>query len=317
MWKHVRNGVLLAVVSGLIPMALTESTASAQLFGRRCRQCGNSGHSGHCGHQCNSCQRPVAQCQCTAQQPVVETQMVPQQTTVLRNEVVTQYRQEAVTQNVPVTTYRNVVVDEGGYQMVYVPKPVAKQVPQVTYQQQVAYRTVPFQVTRQVPQVVTQMVPQQIVRQQTYSYQTAQVAPITAPCGSCGGVAYGTAPIYSGVPMLGQSYYTTPSMASPFISNPVTMLTPTTTAAAPIPMHGEADSHANPVPDPKFLESPGAARESWTTIGTRQGSRSETSNYDDSRTSNSGSTRFKPARTVYRSWETQSRTAAGDGAARQ
>ena len=305
MWQHVRNGVLLAVISGLIPMAATESTASAQFFNRRCRHCS----------QCDTCQRPVAQCQCTAQQPIVETQMVPQQTTVLRNEVVTQYRQEAVTQSVPVTTYRNVVVDEGGYQMVYVPKPVAKQVPQVTYQQQVAYRTVPFQVTRQVPQVVTQMVPRQIVRQQSYSYQTTQMAPLTPPCGSCGGMAFGTAPIYSGVPMLGQSYYT-PGMASPIISNPVTMLAPTTTAATLTPAHADADSHSNPVPDPKFLESPGAVKDSWTTIGTRHGSYSDTGTYDDSRTSSSGA-RFKPARTVHRSWESQSRTAAGDSPARQ
>ena len=151
MWKHVCGGVLLAVLSGVIPMALTETTASAGcLF-----------HRG-----CGRCNRPLRKCNCQTPQPVIEMQMVPQQTTVLRNEVVTQYRQEAVTQNVPVTTYRNVVVDEGGYQMVYVPKQVTKQIPQVTYQQQLAYRTVPYQVTRQVPQVITQIVPQQIVRTQ-------------------------------------------------------------------------------------------------------------------------------------------------------
>ena len=296
MWKHVCGGVLLAVLSGVIPMALTETTASAGcLF--------------HYG--CSRCKHPVGTCNCQTPQPVIEMQMVPQQTTVLRNEVVTQYRQEAVTQNVPVTTYRNVVVDEGGYQMVYVPKPVMKQVPQVTCQQQLAYRTVPYQVTRQVPQVITQMVPQQIVRTPPcLTCPTLPFAPIAAPCGPCGGAASGTAPIYSSGPTIGQPYPPAPSIAPPAISNPVMMLAPT-------PAHSGVESHANPVPDPKFLDSPGAARNSWTTIGTRHGGRSDSSSDEVSRTSSTNGIRFKPARTVYRSWETQSRTAASDAPSRQ
>ena len=328
MWKHVRDGMLLAAL-GLIPVGLSATPASAQFFSRGC----------------NNCQRPVNRCNCQShqpvmqqqimQQPVIETQMVPQQVTTYRNEVVTQYRQEAVTQTVPVTTYRDVVVDEGSYQTVYVPKQVAKRIPQVSYQQQVAYRNVPVQSVRQVPQVVTQMVPQQVVRQQPISYQTTQVAPISvtpvtqmatpiyggcapaiapiavAPCGPCGGTAYSPAPIYQSVPTFGQLPYG----GSVIASNPVTMLAPTTTGSSTSFASG-ADSQSLPVPDPKFLDSPGAARESWTTIGSKSG-KAQGSGSPVAANSNSDGVRFKPARTVYRSWESQSRIAAGDGPDRQ
>lgn len=303
MWKHVRGGMLLAVL-GLIPVGFSATPAAAQLFSRGC----------------NNCQRPVAQCNCQSHQPVVETQMVPQQVTTYRNEVITQYRQEAVAQTVPVTTYRDVVVDEGSYQTVYVPKQVTKRIPQVSYQQQIAYRSVPYQVTRQVPQVSTQMVSRQVVRQQPHSYQTTQVAqtsvpvyggcapavaPIAvAPCGPCGGMAFAPAPIYQSVPTIGTTV----------IANPVTMLPPTSTSSASFA--SESSSHSTPVPDPKFLDSPGAARDAWTTVGSKSGRTSDSGN-SIADGSSSGGVRFKPARTVYRSWESQSRVAAGDGPERR
>lgn len=313
MLSHVRGGMLLAVL-GLIPVGFSVTPASAQFFSRGC----------------NKCQQPANRCNCqpqptVIQQQVIETEMVPQQVTTYRNEVVTQYRQEAVTQNVPVTTYRDVVVDEGGYQTVYVPKQVTKRIPQVSYQQQVAYRQVPVQMTRQVPQVVTQMVPRQVVRQQPISYQTTQVpapvyggcAPViapmaAAPCGPCGGTAFAPAPIYQSVPTLGQSVNGRQLIAAPIVSNPVTMLAPTSTTTSSVSMPTVSDPHSTPVPDPKFLDSPGAARESWTTVGSRGG---KSSAIGDSTASNwdSNGVRFKPARTVYRSWENQSRIAAGDG----
>jgi len=283
-----------------MPVGFSATPAAAQLFSRGC----------------NNCQRPVAHCTCQSHQPVIETQMVPQQVTTYRNEVVTQYRQEAVTQNVPVTTYRDVVVDEGSYQTVYVPKQVTKRIPQVTYQQQVAYRSVPYQMTRQVPQVSTQMVARQVVRQQPYSFQTTQVvqtsvpvyggcapavAPIAvAPCGPCGGMAFAPAPIYQSVPAIGTTV----------IANPVTMLPRTSTSSASFA--SESNSHSTPVPDPKFLDSPGAVRDTWTTVGSKSGKTSDSGN-SITANSNSGGVRFKPARTVYRSWESQSRVAAGDG----
>lgn len=318
MWKHVRGGMLLAVL-GWIPVVFSATPAAAQFFSR----------------SCNHCQRPVNHCNCQSHQsviqshqpviqshpPVVETQMVPQQVTTYRNEVITQYRQEAVAQTVPVTTYRDVVVDEGSYQTVYVPKQVTKRIPQVSYQQQIAYRSVPYQVTRQVPQVSTQMVARQTVRQQPCSYQTTQVAPITvspitqtsvpvyggcapvavAPCGPCGGTAFAPAPIYQGMSAIGTSV----------IANPVTMLPPTSSASASFA--SESNLHSSPVPDPKFLDSPGAARDSWTTVGSKSGR----SDLGDSSTASSSGVRFKPARTVHRSWESQSRFAAGDGPERR
>ena len=317
MWKHVRGGVLLAVL-GLISVGISSTPASAQLFSRGCK----------------NCQRPVTHCNCQSHQPVVETQMIPQQVTAYRNEVVTQYRQEAVTQNVPVTTYRDVVVDEGSYQTVYVPKQVTRRIPQVTYQQQVAYRSVPYQVTRQVPQVSTQMVPQQQVRYQTYSYQTTQMAPISvatvsqtkvpvyggcaplvavAPCGPCGGMAFAPAQIYQSAPIIGQPMIGTTAVAAQVIANPVTMLPPTSNSSASFV--SEANSHSSPVPDPKFLDSPGAARDTWTTVGSKAGKTSDSGN-PVAASPTPGGVRFKPARTVYRAWETQSRIAAGDGSER-
>lgn len=316
MSKHVRGAMLLAAL-GLIPVGFSATPASAQLFSRGCK----------------NCQRPVNHCNCQSHQPVVETQMVPQQVTTCRNEVITQYRQEAVAQTVPVTTYRDVVVDEGSYQTVYVPKQVTKRIPQVSYQQQIAYRSVPVQVTRQVPQVSTQMIPRQIVRNQPYSYQTTQVAPITvapiaqtsvpvytgyapmavAPCAPCGGMAFATAPIYQSVPTIGQPLIGTTVVAAPIVDNPVTMLPPT---SSPASFASETNSHSTPVPDPKFLDSPGAARDSWTTVGSKTG---KTSDFGNSSTasSNSGGLRFKPARTVHRSWESQARFAGGNSPERQ
>ncbi len=317
MSKQVRGALLLAVW-GLIPIGFSATPASAQLFSRGCK----------------NCQRPVNHCNCQTHQHVVETEMVPQQVTTYRNEVITQYRQEAVAQTVPITTYRDVVVDEGSYQTVYVPKQVTKRIPQVSYQQQIAYHSVPFQVTRQVPQVSTLMVPRQVVRNQTYSYQTTQVAPITAapvaqtsvpvfrgstqmamaPCGPCGGMAFAPVPVYQSVPTIGQSITGSPFIATPIVANPVTMLPPTSAAAASLA--SETDSHSSPVPDPKFLDSPGAARDSWSTVGSKTGKMNESAN-SIAAGSKSGGVRFTPARTVYRSWESQSRFAAGNGPERR
>lgn len=291
MGMHVRGGMLLAVLSAISVMSST-TNVSAQWFSRGCQ----------------NCQRPVNHCNCRSHQPVVETQMVPQQVTTFRNEVVTQYRTEAITQNVPVTTYRDVVVDEGSYQTVYVPKQVTKRIPQVTYQQQIGYRSVPVQVTRQVPQVVTQMVAQPVVRTQAYSFPTA-ASPVVA-CGPCGGMAFVPTPIYQAVPTLSQSTLGRPAVAS----NPVTMLPLTSASTSADSPLADAKSYSVPVPDPKFLESPGAvaARDSWTTVGSRNDGRSGSSGSDDSRTSSTSGVRFKPARMVYQSWESQSRIAAGD-----
>ncbi|MFM9960768.1 MAG: hypothetical protein ACKV2Q_06035 [Planctomycetaceae bacterium] len=295
MGMHVRGGMLLAVLSAISVMSC-ETRVSAQWFSGGCR----------------TCQQPVNQCQCQSHQPVVQTELVPRQVMTYRNEVTTQYRQEAITQNVPVTTYHDVVVDEGSYQTVYVPKQVTKRIPQVSYQPQVAYRSVPYQVTRQVPQVVTQMVAQPTVRYQ--AYQTA-VAPVI-PCGPCGGVAFAPTPVY-------QSYQTAPTVGQvvlgrPIIaSNPVTMLSPTSTTPS-VAMANDADSYSpKPVPDPKFLESPGATGEPWTKVGSRNDGRSASSGSEGTATSSTSGVRFKPARMVFQNWESQSRIAGSEGPERR
>jgi hypothetical protein len=52
------------------------------------------------------------------------------------------YRMEPVTEQVPVTTYDTVCVDEGSFKQVWVPKVVAKQVPRTVMQTRVSYRRV-------------------------------------------------------------------------------------------------------------------------------------------------------------------------------
>ncbi len=338
MWKHIRNVMLLAVLGAVMPVGLTMTAAEASCFCRRCQS--SHHHTANC-----RCQTPRPVVNCQVPQPVIETQMVPQQVMTYRNEVVTQYRQEAITQNVPVTTYQNVTVDEGGYQMVYVSKPVTKQVPQIVYQPQTSYRSVPYQMTRQVPQLVTQMVPQQVVRQQPYTMTPApvvQVSPIApvmtpvftaaptssgsifpnpfpshpypTPCGSCGGIGFGPAPMIPRVQVIGQPMITSSVIAAPVISNPVKMLAPVT-ATNPALAQPNVESNSAPVPDPKFLDRPGAVRGSWTTVGSRHGSSEQSARDGDSRTSNN--IRFRPARTVYKSWESQSQNAANEAPARQ
>lgn len=96
--------------------------------------------------------------------PQVETQMVPQAVTTYCEVPKTVMRREAVQVQVPTTTYRQVTVDEGGYQQVWVPKMVTKNVPQTVMQTQTQYRDVATTVTERVPRTTTQWVPKQVVR---------------------------------------------------------------------------------------------------------------------------------------------------------
>lgn len=65
--------------------------------------------------------------------------------------VQTAYRTESYTETVPVTAYRNVVVDQGSYQKVWVPKLVTKRVPYTAYQQRLRTRIVPTQASCSTP----------------------------------------------------------------------------------------------------------------------------------------------------------------------
>jgi len=55
------------------------------------------------------------------------------------------YQREAVIGRVPVTTWQTQWVDQGGYRMVWVSRPVLRQVPQTSYQSVMGYRVVPYQ----------------------------------------------------------------------------------------------------------------------------------------------------------------------------
>ena len=55
------------------------------------------------------------------------------------------YQREAVIGRVPVTTWQTQWVDQGGYRMVWVSRPVLRQVPRTSYQSVRGYRVVPYQ----------------------------------------------------------------------------------------------------------------------------------------------------------------------------
>jgi len=90
----------------------------------------------------------------------------------------THYRNEQYTECVPQTTMECITVDEGCYQMVWVPKPVTKQVPKTVMTQRVACRSVPYTVTRNVTECTTQCVPIQTTR---YVCETTRLPCVTTP----------------------------------------------------------------------------------------------------------------------------------------
>lgn len=131
---------------------------------------------------------PVAQSctkTCTTVHPVVETRYRKENYTTCRTECRTAYRQEAFCETVPTTCVENVTRDEGCYQMVWVPKPVTRQVAKTVYQQRTNYRTVPYQYTVQVPELKCRVVPEQRVRYvqktQTFCEPMKPLCPPPAP----------------------------------------------------------------------------------------------------------------------------------------
>jgi hypothetical protein len=128
---------------------------------------------------------PIAQSctkTCTTVHPVVETRYRQEQFMTCRTECRTALRQEAFCETVPTTCIENVTVDEGCYQMVWVPKPVTRQVAKTVYQQRMAYRNVPYQYQVQVPEMHCRVVPEQSVRyvQQTQTF-VEPMQPICPP----------------------------------------------------------------------------------------------------------------------------------------
>lgn len=249
---------LCAGIGGLIP-----ETSQAQLFRRPFHKC------------CETCEMPHAQCSCTQTQPVVQTQLRAQQVTTFRDVTETHVRNETVVENVPSTTYRNVTVDEGNYQMVWVPKPVTKQVAQTVVQQQVKTRAVPYQVTRRVPQISTQLVPVQTVQHITETVPfsmpmtaMAMPAPIAMPIAAASCNSCGHSSMAMGLPYLSSQIGYAPSFVP---AAPMTASIPTMPAiTVPLPQTALA-------PTPIAPES---SVEQWQTIPARGSSESRSRSYE-------------------------------------
>lgn len=254
---------------------------------------------------CNSCH--LNPCGCApAPAPIPVTQTVIQQRTVMQPQQVmvprttyrdvlrTEFRTQAELQSVPVTRYRQVTVDEGHWQQVWVSKPVAKQVPETVIEQRTAYRSVPYQVTQRVPETVmtaqTQWVPRVVS-------EPVQVRSACNPCGTgIGSPVIGStyAPPLASVPAYPSyspisSTYGAPIGAIPNYASP----TPVTLGRELQPLSSAANTHneeLNPVPDPKFLDTPRSTHNDWSSVPSRTSSR------EPVRTSSSASSLFVPAR---------------------
>ncbi len=248
--------LLCAGIGGFIP-----ETCQAQRFRRPFHEC------------CETCERPHAQCSCTQARPVVQTQLRAQQVTTYRDVTETHVRNESIVENVPSTTYRNVTVDEGGYQMVWVPKPVTKQVAQTVIQQQVKTRAVPYQVTRRVPQISTQLVPVQTVQYMAETIpfsmpMTSMPAPVMFPgaaasCNSCGSPSTAL-----GLPYASDQIGYAPSFAQPV---PMTASIPTMPAIT-VPLPQTAFGPTPITPEPSV--------EQWQTIPPRGASENRSRGYE-------------------------------------
>ena len=192
----------------------------------------------------NPCCPPVFVDPCNpCVQPMMQTTLQPQQVITYQTVPQVQYQRQTYVENVPVVSYQNVTVDEGGYQMVWVPRPVQKQVAQTVLQPQVRYRDVAVQVNQQVAQVQTQLVPQQTL---SYVPQTMQVG--TQYMGT---QIIGWQP--GGVPVIG--------------AYPAVPMTSALPGMAPIP--DSAGTVNRLVPQPQSAEMP--AGDQWSTIRQRQG----------------------------------------------
>ena len=209
---------------------------------------------------------PPINCTLSQTSPVVTTQLRPQQVTTFRDVVETKVQRQQVVENVPVTTCKNVTVDEGGYQMVWVPKPVTRQMAETTVRQQVKTVDVPVQVVRRVPQQTTQLVPVQSVQYVTQQVPLHTMAYARPACDTCNsGQAFGI-PLMA--PQLGYvppAYQPAP-IASAIVSQ-YPLLNPAApqTASAQAPVYQPKTATLSPTPAP----SP-AATDAYETVPARE-----------------------------------------------
>lgn len=128
--------MLLRGMIALTALAVINPTSASAQWRRNCEPCG---------------QRAIAP-------PPPATTYIPQNFVTCQPVTTTQVRRQAVQVNVPVTTHRQVTIDEGSYQTVWVPKLVTKTVAETRYQPQLSYVDVPYQVVQNVPVMQSQLV---------------------------------------------------------------------------------------------------------------------------------------------------------------
>ena len=260
--------ILQTVLASVVLVPLTQVLPVSLSAGIFCNHGFNP-----CGicHPCQTCHVNPCRCQAAVVPQVQATPVVS-----YRDVTRTEYRLQAETQTVPVTTHQTVTVDEGGWQKVWVPRLVSKQVPQTVYQQQIVYKQVPYQITQRIPQVSWQATPRALPR---------VTGGTIAGCNTCGAPTtwnpYGYSGVVGAAPVI-----TGPTTGSPVTLSPPIIGGPLTVPAAPSqqpvqlgrelqPLDATTDSSASsssslgPVPDPAYLDTPQASNFSngeWTPV---------------------------------------------------
>jgi hypothetical protein len=224
--------------------------------------------------QCRTCAQPMAfappvNCTFSQTRPVVTTQLRPQQVTTYRDVTETRVQRQQVVENVPVTTCKNVTVDEGGYQMVWVPRPVTKQFAETTVRQQVKTVDVPVQVVRRVPQVTTQMVPVQSVQYVTQQVPVQAMAMAQPFCDTCSnGQAFGMPLLAPQLGYLPPVYQPAPYATATFPQPPVANYAAPQTAAMQAQVFLPSNKSQTPAPDASRPTSPAA--DAYETVPARE-----------------------------------------------
>ena len=126
-----------------------------------------------------SCGLPAASCGCAALQPTIETSFRQENVLTYQDVARVGLRQETRVEGVPVTTFEQVTLDEGSYQMVWVPRPVTRTIARTTLQPRLTQRTIPYTYTERVPQIAARLVPQQTVLVAPRSLLLSTTAPTT------------------------------------------------------------------------------------------------------------------------------------------
>lgn len=227
------------------------------------------------GNPCEICPQQVFAPQpiiAPMQQPVYQTYMQPQLRTQLRQKQIIRYKQvpriqhqrHSYIENVPMTSYQTVQVDEGGYQQVWVPKMVQKQVPQTVYVPQTRYRDVAMQTMEQVPYAEMTYIPEQSV---TYVPQTRAIGMQTVGSQIVGWqqgpgqvAGWGYPPAATTAWQSPYGYPMTAGIDAPMLAFPGEPYLPQQSAGVNVP-----------TPDPSYLQVPTTSNGSaeWSTIKSR------------------------------------------------